>query len=294
MRHQLGGEKISVNHGRNYTVYEEEALLYRLHEELKGSSKDVVFVVGSPLTAPSSDHAGVTDVEGVVNLIRAKFAQKAAQLKKFDAAVLDAENSYQAAFDFLIGRGGQDAANKIIKQAVAGALTIGQQEGKSETIAGLDASQLQSFENDPNLWSINPGLEALAKLITKFPEHFGNALVTSNFDPLIEVAVHKVGGSAWRTSLSADGSIFDSKAKGCQVIHIHGFWHGSDTLHTPTQLLQDRPQLVNDFLRLIEDKIVVVVAYGGWEDIFTEALRLAVKNKNSFPEILWTFYSRPC
>lgn len=155
----------------------------------------------------------------------------------------------------------------------------------------MDTSQLQSFDNDPNLWFVNPGLESLAKLLTIFPEHFGPALVTSNFDPLIEVAVHKVGGSAWRTTLSADGSIFDSKANGCQIIHIHGFWHSSDTLHTPTQLLQERPQLVNDFLKLIEDKIVVVVAYGGWEDIFTESLKLAVNNKNALPEILWTFYS---
>jgi hypothetical protein len=128
-------------------------------------------------------------------------------------------------------------------------------------------------------------------LIAKFPERFGNILVTSNFDPLVEVSVRRSGGTAWRTSLSVDGSIRQSEAEGCQVIHIHGYWYGSDTLHTTRQLLQNRPTLKNDLLTCLQDKIVVVIAYGGWPDIFTGALGGIVSNDNLFPEILWAFYS---
>ncbi|MCK0128171.1 SIR2 family protein [Erythrobacter sp. F6033] len=272
--------------------YDEDALLYRLHEGVGESNKGVVFVVGAPITAPTDEHSGVTDVEGVVDLIREEFSSKPAQIKKLENDLAKHENRYQAAFDFLVSRRGQDAANRVVKRAVSTALIVNTDKASSDTISGLDTSQLQSFENDPNLWSINEGVNALSKLIVDYPSPFGNAIITSNFDPLLEIAIQKNGGNAWRTTLSSDGSLFDSQARGCQVIHMHGFWHGSDTLHTPTQLLQDRPQLANDFLKIVADKIVVVMAYGGWNDIFTEALRTAVKNKNILPEIIWTFFSK--
>lgn len=271
--------------------FDSEALLFRLHGALGRSDKEVVFVVGAPLTAPHAGNGGVADVKAVIELIRSEFPEHGRHRDRFESAISGSLNSYQAAFDFLSGNAGQDAANRIVKRAVAQALILPGKSDSCGTIEKLPDENLKAFEQDAEIWKLSPGVSALGTLITKFPKRFGKILVTSNFDPLVEMSIRRSGGSAWRTSLSFDGSIRQSEAEGCQVIHIHGYWYGSDTLHTTRQLLRSRPTLKNDLLTRLQDRIVVVIAYGGWPDIFTDALGGIVSNDNLFPEILWAFYS---
>ncbi|RWP82053.1 MAG: hypothetical protein EOR12_32350 [Mesorhizobium sp.] len=272
-------------------LFDNEALLFRLHEALNRSDKEVVFIVGAPLTAPHSGEIGVADVKAVVELIRSEFPEHSRHRERFETSVVESLNPYQAAFDFLSGNAGQGAANRIVKEAVAQALISSGSNDWSGAIRKLTDDDLKALDHDTAIWHLSPGVSALGTLIARFPGRFGKILITSNFDPLIEVSVRRSGGSAWRTSLSVDGSIRQSEAEGCQVIHIHGYWYGSDTLHTTRQLLQNRPTLKNDLLARLQDKIVVVIAYGGWPDIFTGALGGIVSNDNLFPEILWTFHS---
>lgn len=270
--------------------YDQDALLYRLREGLKNSEKSVVFVVGAPLTAPYNETPGVSDVAAVVELIRARFQEQSSQLSKLDAKLAGATNVYQEAFDFLFPRLGQDAANEIVKQAVSSALLPSGTEDWQQAICRLPEEQLQALDKDYSAWQLTPAVDALGTLIAKYPDRFGKIIVTSNFDPLIEVSVHRAGGAAWRTALHVDGSINQSTADGCQVIHIHGYWHGGDTLHTTRQLVRNRPTLQNDLLVRLKDHIVVVMAYGGWQDIFMSSLGGVVGNDNLFPEILWSVY----
>lgn len=272
------------------TFYDKDALLYRLHEGLEASDKEVVFVIGAPVTAPFGRRRGVADVAAVVELIRNEFLSKPSQLEKLDAALARSSNVYQAAFDFLNGRAGQDAANRVIRRAVSQALNPGGSTDWTENIWKLTDEQLRALDQDPKPWQFSPAIEALGVLAARYPKRFGGIIITSNFDPLAELAIMRAGGAAWRTSLSVDGSIHHSTAQGCQVIHIHGYWYGTDTLHTNRQLVRSRPTLRNDLLTLLQNKIVVVVAYGGWPDVFTGALEGVVSNDNLFPEILWTFF----
>lgn len=92
----------------------------------------------------------------------------------------------------------------------------------SDTIVKLSDDQLRSLDEDIAVWHLGPAVTSLGILIAKYPERFGNIILTSNFDPLIEVAIKSAGGNAWRTSLSVDGSITQSRAPGCHVVHIHG------------------------------------------------------------------------
>ena len=147
-----------------------------------------------------------------------------------------------------------------------------------------------TLDQSPHLWNIPPAIDAISGLITRYPDQFSRLVVTSNFDPLVEVAIHRNGGKAWRTDLATDGSLFQSKADGCQVAHIHGYWHSTDTLHSRHQLLSNRPNLANSLLTILKDSIIVVTAYGGWPDIFTSALRGVVANSDLMPDIIWTFY----
>src|ERR1035437_6578380 len=97
--------------------YDKGALLERLTAGIQRSNQSVIFLVGSALTAPSKvGGPGVPGVQGVVDLIKAEF--DATQQIEFERELSANPNKYQAAFSFLLGRRGQQAANQVIKQAV--------------------------------------------------------------------------------------------------------------------------------------------------------------------------------
>jgi len=146
------------------------------------------------------------------------------------------------------------------------------------------------MELDASGWSLSPGTEHLAKLATSYPEYFGRTILTTNFDPLLEVAIQRSGGHYFRTNLHADGNL-STEGMGCHIIHLHGYWRGSDTLHTGRQLGQPRPRLKASLASLLRNKLIVVTAYGGWDDTFTEALMDVVSDETAYPEIIWTFYN---
>src|SRR5208282_2329264 len=110
-------------------------------------------------------------------------------LESLDAELASAENEYQAAFRFLHGRRGPEIANGIIKRAVWQArkpATVGEQSVYQLSQA-TDDETCESFERDVVGWYLSPGQRALGHLITGESRLFGESVLTTNFDPLIEV-----------------------------------------------------------------------------------------------------------
>lgn len=253
--------------------HDEDALLERLSRGLNRRRQEVVFLVGSPISAPlGAGKPGVPDVDGVIDLIRREFADDSNQLVALRQALDQAgPDRYQEAFAFLQGRRGPQTANEIVRAAVFAAwistppaLNGLNQSGADETCRAMDL--------DIAGWAISPATTALGNLIAHYPGLFGKSILTTNFDPLLEVAIRRAGGHYFRTSLHADGNLSQTEGTGCHVIHLHGYWYGSDTLHTSRQLSQTRPRLRASLASLLRNKLIVVSAYGGWDDSFTEAL----------------------
>ena len=90
--------------------------------------------------------------------------------------------------------------------------------------------------------------------------------------------------------LQEDGNLGQTYAEGIHLVHLHGYWYGSDTLHTPQQLIHSRPHLTSSLKSIIEDSILVVVCYSGWDDIITTTLIELLSQSGSNPEIIWTFH----
>jgi tetratricopeptide (TPR) repeat protein len=274
-------------------IYDEQALRDRLTNGLNRSEKQVVFLVGSALTAPPSPSAlGVPGVEGIIDLIKTEFDDQ--QADELDRSLQSSTNPYQDAFHFLLGRRGPQAANGIIRAAMSQARLPIYTSGALNTYklsAYTDESTCRFFDGDKAGWSLSPGVQALGELAVQYPDRFGQTILTTNFDPLIEVAVAVAGGGYYRTVLHRDGNLGQTEGAGAHIIHLHGYWYGSDTLHTPRQLGQARPQLKASLAHLIRNKIVVVMAYGGWDDAFTDALVEVVMDDNAYPEVVWTFFS---
>ncbi len=271
-----------------FYFHDDDALLDRLAEGLKKRSQEVVFLVGSPLSAPwPPGSPGVPGIDGVIDLIREEFAGDPNQLRKLTQAIDGAgSNRYQEAFLFLQGRRGQQTANELIRHAVcqawAGATSRVDNHGNSE-----DA--WRAMELEVQAWTLAPGIEALGKLIAAYPDGFGRKILTTNFDPLLEIAIRRAGGVYFRTMLHADGNLAQTEGNGCHVIHLHGYWYGSDTLHTPVQLNQPRPRLRASLSAMLRNTLIIVCGYGGWDDAFTEALLEVVHDDSAYPEVIWTF-----
>jgi tetratricopeptide (TPR) repeat protein len=273
--------------------YDEASLVDRLDAGLKASGRPVLFVVGSGLTAPlSAGEPGVPTVDGVIDLIRAQFSDQ--QRDALEATLASATNPYQHAFHFLLGRMGPRAANGIIKQAVACARVPSPDLRQGRYVLGIDTSDetCREFDNDPSGWTLTPGVEALGKLAALKADIFGKMVITTNFDPLIEASISRFGGHSFRTFWHRDGNINQAAGDGTHVVHLHGYWYGSDTLHTPRQIKQERPQLRASLRQVLRDYTVVVTGYGGWDDTFMQALTDVVTDDSAFPEIIWTFLNK--
>jgi tetratricopeptide (TPR) repeat protein len=275
-----------------FDFYDEEALLERLSHGVKKRPQEVVFLVGAPMSSPlTPSRPGVPGVGGVIELIRQEFADTVSELAALDLKLNAAgPKQYHAAFSFLQGRRGQQAANDIVRKAVLSARTDSTLRPSSPVVTSLADEACRSLDFDVAGWNLNPETEHLGTLIAAYPERFGRTLLTTNFDPLLQVAIWKVDGKCYRTVLHADGNLSQTEAVGCHIVHLHGYWYGYDTLHTVRQLVQPRPRLHASLRSLLRNKLVVVCAYGGWDDAFTDALMDVVSDVTEYPEIIWTFF----
>lgn len=135
-------------------------------------------------------------------------------------------------------------------------------------------------------------VDLLGNLLVTCSDTFGGAVLTTNFDPLIEVSVLKHGGRFYRTVLHDDGHLGQTVGEGTHIVHLHGYWFGYDTLHTPQQLVQPRPQLKRSLARVVEASTLVVIGYSGWDDVVTRTLVELLADSASNPEIMWAFHEK--
>ncbi len=267
-------------------IFQEKDLLYRLTKQAMSSGpRNVVFLVGSPLVAPvQPDKPGVPGVAGMIELIREELEGQL-ELQSDTPAT-----RYQESFHQLLGRCGPDGPNRIIRRAVLRARQHPPAGAELEAAEAGKPDVCDTLERDVGGWSLNPAVESLGTILAEYPEQFGKILLTSNFDPLIEVSLRKAGAGGFRTiTLYTDASLGWSRGDGCNVVHFHGYWSDSDTFHTPGQLQYSRPQLSSSLAALLRERTVVVAAYGGWDDVFTRALSSVSQEAESFPEVLWLF-----
>lgn len=264
-------------------LYDAKTLLDRLTKP--HPRRPYVFLFGSALTAPCENVAGVPGVDGVVDLIREHYQRHyPSAVDTLNIALAGARNRYQAAFSDLLGRGGVDDADSIIRQAVL------------KAYSGLPASDPHNLESCKAAercmkdWAVSPWLHALGRLLATRPVQLANLVLTTNFDPLIQVAIERAGGQHRTSVLSRDGRLGQNHGSGTHVVHIHGHWIASDLLHTQWQIKQPRP-LLRDALRQIqEDLAIVAVGYGGWDDVFLQSLTELLKHGAGRAELLWAFY----
>lgn len=242
----------------------------------------VSFLIGSPLSTPDYPKGpGVPGVQGVLEIVAEHVriaGLEAEYLKQIEGH--NGAASYQQAFAFVLTWLGQDVVNKIVETAVLRA-----------RIESGAPSECIDLDSDVGGWYLPRGIRALGEIVAQNHKFLGPVL-TTNFDPLAAIAIKSAGGEPLQTVLHADGSLGDHRTlseRHRHVIHLHGYWNKSDTLHTPDQLTVRRPMLKASLSRLLSERKLLVIGYGGWDDVFISALRELMADERTPLDVLWAF-----
>ena len=140
--------------------------------------------------------------------------------ERFPKLSLPEGTSYQEAFSALSEKRGPDKSNRVIRRAILKALRV-----KPDDLDNLSPEKL---ELDWHAWHMPGGLSALAALAAHHPSTFGRSVLTTNFDPLIEVSLSRAVTPWHSMALHGDGSLLYLRGTGMSIVHLHGHWWGSD------------------------------------------------------------------
>ncbi|MDY7095598.1 MAG: SIR2 family protein [Acidobacteriota bacterium] len=246
----------------------------------------VVFLLGAGVSLPPVDGApGVPGAPEVVRRVQARLPGDGSNGMNAAEAL-----TYQQALGLYRQARGQRGIDELVRELVLEACVA----EDSELVAAARSGDLDAcgkLERDTGAWGLPPGLEALGRLLSAHPETLGSALLTTNFDPLVGVAVRKAGGISRSSALYEDGRISSNEGDGCHIVHVHGRWAWRGyTAHTVDQLTKPRPRLQRDLERFLENSDLVVLGYGGWEDVFSQVTGQLILDPVQDTEILWCFY----
>lgn len=245
-----------------------------------GADRPVAFLVGSPLSWDAG--GGVPGVDAMLDiardLVRAKLPNR---VSDFEVAIKVAAgaDAYQAAMKWIHGSLLQKGVNEVIRTAVM------------KTRLPGTRTDFQG-DGEPADWYLPKGAKTLAELLVRGGERLPGPVLTTNFDPLLSLSIRAMGGHRRLRVIDTDGNLpYDVEADPGEidVIHLHGYWQGANTLHTPAQLTSARPKLMASLRRLLQQRTLVVVAYSGWDDVFTRALVDVLQDAEAQVAVLWCF-----
>ncbi|MGO4295830.1 SIR2 family protein [Glutamicibacter sp. MCAF14] len=240
--------------------------------------KPIAFLFGSGLTLASVP--GVNDI-----VIRARGAIDSRDHADFDREVATFEapsEKYQAALGFVKKRFGAEFVDEIIAKC-----TLAAYDAENVSSVKIITDNHSKIERDYSNWNIPAGVESLGRILCGLPRNLRGKVLTTNFDPLIEVAISKAGSNPHPMGIDAGGqSIYVEQA--CDIYHLNGYWRDSITLHNVTDLKAERPNLSSMIRDIVTRSILVVVGYSGWIDAVMLAIEAMIDDGSARrADILW-------
>jgi tetratricopeptide (TPR) repeat protein len=252
--------------------------------------RPIVFVVGDGLARDKS--GGAWSVKHVLEAINEDYRR----LEPLDLAESDVDRQLER---LMVTRGRAEVA-RLFRRAVLAACRL--PESDPRWIAALEPrTHRQGCERlmaNPDDWYLPVGVAALADIVATIQERRQRAfslnapplLVTTNFDPLLELALRQKGVPINSYSIVNDRGP-DHGGDGVGLWHVHGAWTDV-TINTPHELPAERYKLSDALRRRCDGADVFVIGYGGWHDIVFSTLgeMLAEHRFDTPPEILWAFF----
>lgn len=248
-----------------------------------------------PVLGSAMSNAAIPSASDIVSLMRS--ALPASQRQDFDRKLLESPTDadrYQAAARILKFKVSEDRVVQVIRSAVLRACRSVELAQTSDTLQTLGATACRQLEQDGE-WIIPKAHVRFARYYAELPGQLRGPIITTNFDPLIELALRAEGVSTHTIPISADNAPTIDQletATAVPILHIHGYWTSTGLVNTISQLAKPRPT-VNGLLRhLLTESVVLVLGYGGWKDAFMQALLERVQERDLYEsEIVWCSYN---
>ncbi len=198
---------------------------------------------------------------------------------------------YRQAFRWLGLRKPPQMRDRIIQLATLRAY----QSLPSEKNAGL-LNRSAQLEGEIDKWNLPPGQASLGRILAGLSQEYRGPVLTTNFDPLTEIAMRRAGVEPVYY-VNADDSSFLTNLRvqsSPTVLHLHGFWRDSVTLSMSEQLEARRPAIEGCIRHILDKYTLVVLGYGAWPDVVTTILQeqIAAQQSTSM-DILWAFRATP-
>jgi hypothetical protein len=150
----------------------------------------------------------------------------------------------------------------------------------------------EGVENDRFSWQLPRGMQALGHLLAQVPEAFDHRVLTTNFDPMLEIAIRSAGGRAVSLPLDQRGTYGNARGTdgAVRVFHLHGFWRptlhvrGPQLLHDPARIPENE-LLTAAAADLIRGDTVCVIGSSDWAGTLTSAIAAAARPRPV--RVLW-------
>ena len=258
---------------------------YGLNPEEEDNVRPVALLIGSGLSLPA-----VPGVTKIVSTIRKTLPDS--DRAEFDEEISRQAGSgeqYQAAFQFLGRRRPPTVRDRIIQGTV-----LHGYPKVSKITHRMSLDELLAAELDVDGWSLPDGIAALGRIWAGLAPTLRGPIITTNFDPLLEVALRRAGATASTHIMNSDGNIRQALrlSDAATVMHIHGFWREGTTLSMASQLTQDRPILGASLRSMLARHTLWVFGYSGWRDAVMISLqRILAEQEASNLDVLWCAYS---
>jgi SIR2-like domain len=142
----------------------------------------------------------------------------------------------------------------------------------------LDKDRFAELVSRLDDWRVPTALESLAEIVKRH-ERLPPYIFTTNFDPLITVALRRVGLKVRPVSAATDFNVEADHAheREITVLHLHGDCYAGITLHTAEELKRDRHQLWQWLTEYLRSKNLFVAGYSGWDDIVRTCLDVVLR-----------------
>ena len=203
---------------------------------------------------------------------------------------------YIEALWLIKGTRGTDGVRAFLQKSAMKALAPGQPY--EVTNEPLPDDEYRRLERAVESWRPAEGLAALAQLIQAYRGRIHPVLLTTNFDPLLELALlraglqinesHAVSGPAHTMpELQADRSH-------PTVVHLHGTTH-TTSLHFPADLQTPHDDVERWLASLLRGNRLLVLGYSGWDRLIQRTLtghfgRGSDTKAEASAQVLWCVY----
>lgn len=236
----------------------------------------------------------IPSVQNMLSLFRSYIPE--GQLATFDQDVSakTGATAYQTAASFLRRCRGDGVLARAIRIAVLSACVDVTEEERR-----LTANDIECCRNlqGQGIWKVPAGYHKFAKFLSALPGNLRGPILTTNFDPLLEIALRQAGLESIAVPVGRDSVPTAEQLReqsALPVFHLHGFWTSNSTLNTTSLLAAPRDRITSLLRQTFRKSIVLVLAYAGWQDMFMNCLSDLAHRAEEMDllevEILWSSY----